>query len=205
LGRKKEYVTIPYDENPVNTSKNLQEKEKLEIIERADEVARTKYQNQKHAKKYSNETKNLAVALYDSGNWTFDKIADMLSVHSHSTLQRWIHGKDKSMTPVDQMTEFEFQEAVSKAKEKLSGKNYLISDALLDQINDEKISKASLLQIITASAITGEKARLHSNQSTENIALNYQRQAQYDRQKKKADDEIHTLQLEIEEIQEKLK
>jgi len=79
----------------------------------------------------------------------------------------------------------------------LAAKCYNVASTVLGAITDEDIQKASLLQKGTFSAMMVDKARLAEGESTDNILL-----VQADLRKDQ--DELHTIEAELAELEDKL-
>lgn len=113
--------------------------------------------------KYGVELKLMAQAMRDQGMGR-KEISEKLGV-STST----VHAFFSEMSGLDDITHADLAQ---KFRNRLSSQMILDSKFLFDSATDEeKVAKASTLQLVTAGSILIDKSRLLAGESTENIAV----------------------------------
>ncbi len=108
------------------------------------------------------ELKKHAIALHSLG-YSMENVANTVGI-AKGTVHKWVHGQD-----IDRA---EIAELCDRLKESLTDRLMVNADRLLIRAQDEdKIEKASTLQLVTAGSILIDKARLLRGESTENVAV----------------------------------
>lgn len=120
----------------------------------------------KELRRWPDEIKVLAIVLRTSG-YTISHISAILGV-SETCIVDW--SKRPTFDSVS------LQEVSQGIKDSLAPKLIMNANLCFEMaMNDDKLKKASTLQLVTAASIMVDKARLLSNESTENIAVYHKR------------------------------
>lgn len=135
--------------------------------------------------------KLLAVALYAAG-YTTRAIASQLDA-SQASVVSWIN--NPKYNGEESSSDDSLSDVSAHIKDTLSKKLYLIASKSFNHaMEDDKIEKASSLQLATVGAIAIEKARLLEGSSTENISHLYRKSEKTKGQKETIDAEIKELE-----------
>ena len=170
----------------------------VEVIKGITEVFKDVEVTVDERKKYTDDHKMIVMTLYAQGK-SYREIMEITKVASKSTIHNWIHELADYETRFQEMGH---KELIERAKEQLSGKQYLLANRIIASVTDEDLTKASLLQKTTAHCQLVDKARLMENKSTSNIAFLYQKKGQADTDISDTDKAIQALEAEIEEIED---
>lgn len=146
-------------------------------------------------RKYPDELKVLALTLRTSG-YTYEKMTEITGV-SEPTLVDWV--KNPSFDTI------ELKNIADGIKERLSSRLLINANQSFNAaMTDEKIAKASYLQLVVGGSTMIDKARLLNNESTENIAMISKKVMEYDSKRADLNDEILDSQAEIMALEKKL-
>lgn len=138
--------------------------------------------------KYGDEMRMMAMALRDQGS-SRSEISKKLGI-STSTVHAFI-----SESKLDDISH---SDLASKFKARMANELILNANSLFDTaMHDEKMEKASTLQLITAGSILIDKARLLAGESTENISVRVKHINETESELKSLRDEISSLEKGI--------
>ncbi len=138
--------------------------------------------------KHPDELKVLALTLR-SANYSYDKISAIIGI-GKTTVSDWI--RRPSFDNVG------LSELANGIKERMASQLYINSNQVFNAaMEDDKIDKASHLQLVTSGSIMIDKARLMEGKSTENISMMYQRSDNFDDRKEEITNEILDIEAEI--------
>ena len=140
-------------------------------------------------RKHSPEIKRLAKALYSVG-YSTSTISNHLGL-SNGMVHTWVNGFSGDDVEVSEIAE--------KIKRNMSDRLMMMANIVLAKSMDEdKLKKASTLQLVTSSGILLEKHRLFAGESTANISLNVRKVDDLNDKIGDADLEIARLTQELQ-------
>ena len=138
--------------------------------------------------KHPDELKVLALTLR-SANYSYPQIATIIGV-GRTTVMDWVNRPTYDNVGLSELA--------TGIKERMASKLYVNSNQIFNAaMDDDKIDKASHLQLVTSGSIMIDKARLMEGKSTENISMMYQRSDNFDDRKQEITNEILDIEGEI--------
>ena len=157
----------------METGDSTEETEKMGIKESLDKclefAAEHAHSNNHQVRKYPDEVKIMGITLRSSG-MSYREVGKRLNV-PYSCVHDWCNGED-----IDQLS---YSDVAEQYKSRLKNKLYIGANiAFSASLKDDKIEKASALQLSTMGSQMIDKARLLSGESTDNVAMVYKKKVE---------------------------